>query len=156
MVGRQWLRYIISSPEGYSSRYELKQCRVYRVRTKGYTVRYNHWGPRPHTRGLIPYSIDLSQIENIIIIIYLHRCVEGGNVYHILSIHSFLLIHWFIIYVNIFLLNYSFISYYHNPIRRRHSFTPLLTQTHEIESRKYITKPDVYRCIDLWRCMCRN
>ena len=57
----------------------LKQCRVYRVRTIGYTVRYNHWGPKPHTRWLIPYPIDLCQIGNTIMIIFVNTYVEGGK-----------------------------------------------------------------------------
>ena len=55
----------------------MKQCRVYRVRTTGYTVRHNQWGPKPHTRGSILYSTDMSQIENTIIIIFVNTYVEG-------------------------------------------------------------------------------
>ncbi len=50
---------------------KLKQCREYRVRTTGYTVRYNQRGAKPHTRGSILYSTDLSQIGNMIITLYL-------------------------------------------------------------------------------------
>jgi hypothetical protein len=57
----------------------MKQCRVYRVRTTRYTVRYNQWGAKPHTRGSIFYSTDLSQIGNMIIIIFVNICVEGGK-----------------------------------------------------------------------------
>jgi hypothetical protein len=57
----------------------MKQCRVYRVRTTRYTVQYNQWGPRPHTRGSILYSTDLSQIGNMIIIIFVNICEKGGK-----------------------------------------------------------------------------
>ncbi len=57
----------------------MKQCRVYRVRITGYTVRYNQWGPKPYTRSSILYSTDLSQIGNMIIIIFVNKCVEGGK-----------------------------------------------------------------------------
>ena len=127
----------ISSPRppnthahNYTHPTSVKQCRVYRVRTIGYTVRYNHWGPKPHTRWLTPYPIDLCQIGNTIIIIFVNTYVEGGNVYQSLSIHSLLHIHWSIIHTNTFLINYSFISYYYILIQCRHSFTPQLTQTH--------------------------
>ena len=50
---------------------KMKQCREYRVRTTGYIVRYNQRGPKPHTRGPILYSTDLSQIGNMIITLYL-------------------------------------------------------------------------------------
>ena len=70
----------------------MKQCRVYRVRTIGYTVRYNHWGPKPHTRRLIPYPIDLCQIGNTIMIIFVNTYVEGGKRLSIV-IHSFIAPH---------------------------------------------------------------
>ena len=101
----------------------MKQYRVYRVRTTGYTVRYNQRGPKPHTRGSILYSTDLSQIENMIINIFVNRCVEGKNVSHFSSIDPLPHIHWSIIHTNTFLINYSFISYYHILIQCRHSFT---------------------------------
>ena len=70
----------------------MKLSRVYRVRTNGYTVRYNHWGPRPHTQGFIPYPIDLCQIGNTIIIIFVNICGRGGKHLSIV-IHSFLVPH---------------------------------------------------------------
>ena len=100
----------------------MKLSRVYRVRTNGYTVRYNHWGPRPHTQGLIPYPIDLCQIGNTIIIIFVNICGRGENIYPSLSIHSLSHIHWSIIHTNTFLINYSFIPYYSITIQCRHSF----------------------------------
>ena len=63
--------------------------------------------------------------------------MEGENIYQSLSIHSSLHTHWSIIHLNTLLINYPFISYYYILIRCRHSFTPLLTQTQEMESRKY-------------------
>jgi hypothetical protein len=69
----------------------MKLCRVYHVRTNGYTVRYNHWGPRPHTRGLIPFSIDISQIENTIIN-YICKRMCGGKLLSRI-IHSFIAPH---------------------------------------------------------------
>ena len=42
-----------------SERVFLNKCRVYRVRTNSGTVRYNHWGPRPHTRMKKLNPIDL-------------------------------------------------------------------------------------------------
>jgi len=106
----------------------MKQCRVYRVRTTGYTVRYNQWGPKPHTRNSILYSTDLSQIGNTIIIIFVNKCVEGENVSHVSSIDLLFHTHWSIINTNTFLINYTFISYYDIRIHCRHSFTPQLTQ----------------------------
>ena len=91
----------------------MKQCRVYRVRTTGYTVRYNQRGPKPHTRGSILYSTGMSQIGKTIIIIFVNTYVEGENVYQLFSIHSLLHIHWSIIHTNTFPINYSFISYYY-------------------------------------------
>jgi hypothetical protein len=70
----------------------MKQCRVYRVRTTGYTVRYNQWGPEPHTRGSILYSTDMSQIGNTIIIIFVNIYVEGGKRLSIV-IHPFVAPH---------------------------------------------------------------
>ena len=70
----------------------MKQCRVYRVRTIGYTVRYNQWGPKPHTRGSILYSTDMSQIGNTIIIIFVNTYVEGGKRLSIV-IHPFVAPH---------------------------------------------------------------
>ncbi len=89
--------------------------------------------------------------------------MEGENIYQSLSIHSLLHTHWSIIHINTILPNYPFISYYYILIRCRHSFTPLLTQTHEIESRKYITRrmtTDVYfledACAEIKSCMYRK
>jgi hypothetical protein len=70
----------------------VKQCRVYRVRTTGYTVRYNQWGPKPHTRGSTLYSTDMSQIGNTIIIIFVNTYVGGGKRLSIV-IHSFIAPH---------------------------------------------------------------
>ena len=64
----------------------MKQCRVYRVRTTGYTVRYNQWGPKPHTRGSILYSTYLSQIGNMIMI-NMTKHMWWGNLWKYL-IHS--------------------------------------------------------------------
>ncbi len=109
-------------------RRQLKLCRVYRIRTIGYTVRYVQRGPKPHTLGSILYSTDLSQIGNMIIIIFINICVKGENVPHVSSIDPLLHIHWSINNTNTFLINYSFISCYNIIIHCRHSFTPQLTQ----------------------------
>ncbi len=106
----------------------MKQCREYRVRTTGYTVRYNQRGPKPQTRGSILYSTDLSQIGNMIIIIFVNICVEGKNLPHVSSIDPLPHIHWSIIYTNTFLINYSFISYYNIIIHCRHSFISSVTR----------------------------
>ena len=58
------------------------EFRVHRVRTNSGTVRYRHWGPKPHTRMRKPNQIGLVWIENKIMN-YIWRHKWGGENIHV-------------------------------------------------------------------------
>ena len=84
------------------------EFRVHRVRTNNGTVRYHHWGPKPHTRMKKLNPIDLVWIENKIMN-YIWQHKWGGKTQHDFHPfnHSSTLIGQLIILIHTCLLSYS-------------------------------------------------
>ncbi len=102
----------------------MTECRVYRIRTNSGTVRYNHWGPRPHTRMKKFNPIDLVWIENKIMN-YIWQRKWGGETCH--DFHPFnypstrigqliILMHSYLLLIQLYASNVTYhtdISYYY-------------------------------------------